>query len=100
MEDNVLGTGGVFQDGKDCGHGTPEVIGVEGHGHVDLGAAACFPVDEGWRFAEGGTDVWGGGGGGWVGGGGGGGGVNEEERQEAEEWAMRRGHPVFLSLIN
>lgn len=35
VEEDVLGTGGVLEDGEDGGHGASEVCGVECHCHVD-----------------------------------------------------------------
>lgn len=68
VEGEVLGAGGVLEDGEDGGDGAAEVGGVEGHGDVDcvtggggwVGFGAFLAVTEGWGFAE----VWEGFGGG------------------------------------
>lgn len=82
----------MLQQGEDSSHGAPDVIGIQGHGHVDalcvLGAT-LLPVLKGGGFTEDGK----------VGGAtvkdaqanaeGGGEGVEEEDGQEAEEYRER-----------
>lgn len=36
VEGQVLGASGVLQNGQDGSHGTPKIIGVEGHGDMDM----------------------------------------------------------------
>lgn len=40
MEADVLRTRRMLEHGKDGGHGAAEVVGIEGHGHVDGGGGA------------------------------------------------------------
>lgn len=63
VEGQVLGAGGMLEDGEDGGDGATEVGGVEGHGDVDcvggcargwVWGGAFFAVTEGWGF----TEVW------------------------------------------
>lgn len=83
----------MLQQGEDSSHGAPDVIGIQGHGHVDavcvLGAT-LLPVFKGRGFAEDGkvrgakvNDA-------QANAEGGGEGVEEEEDgQEAEEYRER-----------
>lgn len=105
VEDNVFGAGGVLEDGEDGCNGATEVVGVEGHGNMDVVSFTQVPVAKSGGFVEDGDII--GGGGRFEeaeegGSGGGGGGLveeEEEERQEAEERERRgappKGHPAL-----
>lgn len=52
MENDVLGTGRVLENGEDGGHGAAKVGDVEGHCNVDCVVGAVGGVVELWGFFE------------------------------------------------
>lgn len=62
VELEVFRAGRMLQHGEDSSHCAPEVIGIKGHGHMDVVRVfitTLVTITKGWGFTKDG-DVWGG----------------------------------------